>query len=107
LNASADVLWMASPQTTLDIRFGVVYDEDDYASGWAKVPTSVWAGLWPNDDWYTKVLQPSQGIYFPNFNWYGINGSGGYGSYTGVGGWWLVHPRQYSPTINLTHERGS
>jgi hypothetical protein len=101
MNAEADVLYMMNPRTTVDIRFGVIYAEDDYASGWAKVPTSVWSGLWPNSNWYTNVLQASQGIYFPNFNFSG-NGS----SYTGVGNWWQVHPRSYNPTVNLTHDKG-
>ncbi len=101
LNASIDVLWMTSPRTTVDFRFGSTYDEDDYASGWAQVPVSVWQGLWPNSNWYSKVVQPSQGIYFPNFN---FNGNGS--SYTGFGGWWLVHGRSHNPTVDVTHDVG-
>jgi hypothetical protein len=101
LNGAIDVLWMASPSTTVDFRFGSSYVEDDYASGWAQVPESVWAGLWPTSNWYKNVLQPSQGIYFPNFNFVG-NGS----SYTGFGNWWLVHGRSHNPTVNVTHDRG-
>jgi hypothetical protein len=33
LNAMADVLYMANPRTTLDIRLGVGYTEDDYWGG--------------------------------------------------------------------------
>jgi hypothetical protein len=103
-----DWLYMAGPRTTLDIRMGVIYDEDDYNSRWAKVPTSVWASLWPNNNWYTNVLNAKQGIYFPSFTWYGIQDPiQGEGAYTGYNGWWQVHPRQYSPTINLTHEMGN
>jgi len=101
LNAAVDVLWMPSPRTTVDFRFGSSYVEDDYDSGWAKVDTSVWAGLWPNSSWYKNVLQPSQGIYFPNFNFVG-NGS----AYTGFGSWWLVHGRSHNPTVNVTHDLG-
>jgi Carboxypeptidase regulatory-like domain len=100
LNAAMDVLWMPNPRTTVDIRFGSSYVEDDYASNWAKVPTSVWAGFFPTG-WYQSVLQPSQGIYYPNFNFTG-NGS----SYTGFGNWWLVHGRSHNPTVNVTHDRG-
>jgi hypothetical protein len=100
LNAAIDVLWMPNPRTTVDFRFGSSYVEDDYASQWAKVPQSVWAGFWPNG-WYKSVLQPSQGIYFPNFN---FNGNGS--SYTGFGNWWLVHGRSHNPTVNVTHDRG-
>ncbi|HXI43660.1 MAG TPA: carboxypeptidase-like regulatory domain-containing protein, partial [Bryobacteraceae bacterium] len=32
LNAAIDVLWMPSPRTTVDFRFGSSYVEDDYAS---------------------------------------------------------------------------
>jgi hypothetical protein len=101
LNAAIDVLWMATPKTTVDFRFGSTYVEDDYASEWAQVPQSVWADLWPASSWYKSVLQPSQGIYFPNFNFAG-NGS----SYTGFGNWWLVHGRSHNPTVNVTHELG-
>ena len=102
LNAAVDVLWMPNPRTTVDFRFGSSYVEDDYASAWAQqVPTSVWASFWPNSNWYKGVLQPSQGIYYPNFNFSG-NGS----SYTGIGNWWLVHGRSHNPTVNVTHDRG-
>jgi hypothetical protein len=101
LNASMDVLWMVDPRTTVNFRYGAIYAEDDYASQWAQVPESVWAGLWPNSNWYTKVVQPGQGIYFPSFNFAG-NG----GAYTGVGNWWLVHPRSHNPTLNVTHDMG-
>src|SRR5579864_1975788 len=67
MNASMDVLWMISPQTTVNLRFGSSYDEDDYASGWAQVPQSEWASLWPGG-WYKNVLQPSQGVYYPRIN---------------------------------------
>lgn len=100
LNAAADVLWLPTPRTTVDFRFGATYVEDDYASQWAQVPESVWANFWPNG-WYKNVLQPSQGIYYPNFNFNGIGSS-----YTGFGGWWLVHGRSHNPTINMTHDRG-
>jgi len=100
LNASIDLLWMPNPRTTIDLRFGSTYDEDDYASAWAQVKDSVWAGFWPNG-WYKNVLQPSQGIYYPNFN---FNGNGS--SYTGIGGWWVVHGRSHNPTVNVTHDMG-
>ena len=47
LNAAADVLYMMSPRTTLNIRYGASYMEDEYDSDWAKVPDSVWANLFP------------------------------------------------------------
>jgi len=100
MNAAIDVLWMASPRTTVDFRMGSTYDEDDYASGWAQVPQSVWADLFPTG-WYKSVVQPAQGIYFPRFNFSG-NGS----SYTGIGSWWLVHGRSHNPTVDVTHDLG-
>jgi hypothetical protein len=100
MNASIDVLWTATPRTTVNFRFGSTYDEDDYASGWASVSQSVWADLWPNG-WYKNVLQPSQGIYYPNFGFYG-NGSAS----TGIGSWWVVHGRSHNPTVNATHDVG-
>src|SRR5579883_1872165 len=100
MNAAIDVLWMATPRTTVDFRFGSTYDEDDYASQWAQVPTSVWAGFYPTG-WYKDVLQPTQGIYYPRFNFSG-NGS----AYTGIGGWWLVHGRSHNPTVDVTHDVG-
>ena len=101
LNASADVLYMLSPRTTINIRMGVTYMEDDYASQWAQVPQSEWAAFWANSNWYKGVINPDQGIYYPNFN---FNGNGG--SRTGIGGWWLVHGRSYNPTVNVTHDAG-
>jgi hypothetical protein len=102
LNAAMDVLYMPTPHTTIDLRFGSTYVEDDYASGWAKVPTSVWAGLWPDSNWYTKVLNEAQGIYFPRFTFNGVGGS----QYTGVSAWWLVHGRSHNPTVDVTHTHG-
>src|ERR1035437_7114860 len=53
----------AQPRTTVNVRFGVIYMEDDYASAWAQVPTSVWASFWPNSNWYKGVINAEQGIY--------------------------------------------
>jgi hypothetical protein len=102
LNAAMDVLWTVSPRTTIDFRFGSTYVEDDYASQWAQVPTSEWAKFYPTG-WYKNVLQPTQGIYYPRFN---FNQNGGGVTYTGVGGWWLVHGRSQNPTVNVSHVRG-
>jgi hypothetical protein len=108
LNASADMLWMVSPRTTVDIRYGTNYTEDDYNSTIYKVPESVWAGLWPNNSsgpngepWYQSLISTTAGIYFPPFAWSGIGSSN-----TGVGSWWQCHIREHSPTINVTHEVG-
>ncbi len=102
MNTAVDILWMASPKTTVNVRMGVTYDEDDYASQWAKVDPKVWADLWPNSNWYTNVINAAQGIYYPRFRFDG----NGYAE-TGVGGWWVVHGRSYNPTVNVTHEIGS
>jgi hypothetical protein len=101
LNGMADVLYMLSPKTTINVRLGVTYMEDDYASQWAQQPTSLWASFWPNSSWYKGVINPLQGIYYPNFNFSG-NGS----ATAGVGGWWLVHGRSYNPTVNVSHDMG-
>ena len=101
LNAAADVLYMMSPRTTINIRFGVTYMEDDYASTWAQQPTSVWAAFWPNSNWYKGVINSAQGIYYPQFS---FNGNGS--ARSGVGGWWVVHGRSYNPTINVSHDAG-
>ncbi|MGC8758759.1 MAG: TonB-dependent receptor domain-containing protein [Bryobacteraceae bacterium] len=100
LNAAADVLYMITPATTVDIRYGATYVEDDYDSQWAKVPESVWANLFPTG-WYKPVLANVPGIYYPRFNYVG-NGS----AVTGFGSWWLVRGRSHNPTINVTHNRG-
>jgi Carboxypeptidase regulatory-like domain len=101
LNGAVDVLYMLSPRTTVNVRFGVIYMEDDYASAWAQVPTSVWASFWPNSNWYKGVINAQQGIYYPHFSF-----SGNGGASSGVGGWWLVHGRSYNPTINVSHDAG-
>jgi hypothetical protein len=100
LNAAADMLYTVSPRTTINLRFGSTYDEDDYDSGWAKVPDSVWAGFFPTG-WYKAPLAALPGIYYPNFNFSG-NGS----AYTGFGSWWLVRGRSHNPTVNVTHDKG-
>ncbi|MBI3667045.1 MAG: TonB-dependent receptor [Acidobacteria bacterium] len=100
LNGAVDVLYMLSPYTTINVRFGSSYVEDDYDSGWAKVPDSVWAGFFPSG-WYQPALAALPGIYYPNFNFSG-NGS----AYTGFGSWWLVRGRSHNPTVNVTHDRG-
>jgi Carboxypeptidase regulatory-like domain len=104
LNAVIDGVWMINPTTALDVNVGVVYFEDTYDSQWAKVDPSVWAGLWPNSNWYTNVISSASGIgiYFPRFTW---TGNGG-GPHTGIGGWWFNQGRAYDPTVNLTKETG-
>jgi hypothetical protein len=115
-SSGMDALYMMSPRTTIDIRLGVNYTEDDYNSAIYKLKTStpcpagaaanvncdVWASLWPNNPWYTPTLSPTVGVYFPNFNWSGLGG----GNYTSTGGWWYDHLRTYSPQIIVTHEMG-
>jgi hypothetical protein len=103
LNTVIDGVWMINPTTALDINMGVSYMEDTYDSGWAKVDPSVWACLWPTDNWYTNVISSASGIgiYFPRFN---FNGNGS--SYTGFGDWWFDQARSYNPTVTLTKEMG-
>jgi hypothetical protein len=100
LNPAIDLLWMASPATTVNLRYGAVYLEDDYDSAWAQVPESSWANLFPNN-WYAPILKDLPGIYYPRFNLAG-NGS----SYTGFGSWWLVRGRSHNSNVNVTHDRG-
>ena len=100
LNGAADALYMISPRTTLNLRMGVTYCEDDYDSAWAQVGESEWAKFWPSG-WYKPVTGALPGVYYPNFNYSG----NGYAS-AGLGGWWLVRERQYNYQVNLTHDRG-
>lgn len=100
MNAAMDVLYVATPRTTIDFRYGATYVEDDYDSDWAKVSESVWSGFWPNG-WYKPVLSSLPGIYYPNFNFTG-NGA----ATSGVAGWWIVHGRSHNPTVNVTHDAG-
>ena len=100
LNAAADVLYMATPRTTIDFRYGAIYLEDEYDSDWAKVPESVWAGLFPTG-WYKPVLQNLPGIYFPSI---GFSGNGGYSA--GLGSWWQVRGRSHTPSVTATHDMG-
>ncbi len=67
LNAMADVLYMMSPRTTINVRFGVIYMEDDYASPWAQQPASRLGQLLAQYNWYKGVINASQGIYYPQF----------------------------------------
>ncbi len=102
LNAEADILYVMNPRTTINVRFGSSYMEDDYASEWAQVPASVWAGFWPNG-WYKPVLAAvaEQGVYYPSLT---FNGNG---SAPGTWGeWWYVHERVHSSSVSLTHDRG-
>jgi hypothetical protein len=100
LNAAADVLYMATPRTTIDFRYGAIYLEDEYDSDWAKVPESVWAGLFPTG-WYKPVLKNLPGIYFPSI---GFSGNGGYSA--GLGSWWQVRGRSHTPSVTATHDMG-
>ena len=100
LNPAIDFLYMLSPKTTLDLRYSATYLEDDYDSGWAKVPDSVWSNIWPNG-WYKPVTSALPGVYYPAFNFSG-NGS----LATGMSGWWLVRGRSHNSNLNLTHDSG-
>ncbi|MFN7920354.1 MAG: TonB-dependent receptor [Bryobacteraceae bacterium] len=100
LNSAGDILWIKSPNTTVNVRFGATYLEDDYDSQWAKVPESVWAGFWPSG-WYKPVLAALPGVYYPNFN---FNGNGGVS--TGIGSWWQVHGRVLNWQASVSNTRG-
>lgn len=100
LNAAADVLYIISPRTTLDFRYGASYLEDEYDSAWAKVPESVWGGLFPSG-WYKPVLKNLPGIYYPSF---GFSGNGSVSA--GLGSWWQVRGRVHAPSVQMTHDRG-
>ncbi len=106
MNGAWDLLWMVSPRTTIDFRYGVTYVEDDYGSTWAQVPESTWADFWPSG-WYKPILGSLSSVYYPQFVF--MNKGGGWsqgGAYTGYGSWWLVHGRSHNPTINVTHDFG-
>jgi hypothetical protein len=100
LNAAADVLYMLSPRTTVNFRYGATYLEDEYDSEWAKVPESVWAGLFPTG-WYKPVLADLPGVYYPSF---AFNGNGSVSA--GLGSWWQVRGRVHSGNATITHDRG-
>ncbi|MCC6363823.1 MAG: carboxypeptidase regulatory-like domain-containing protein [Bryobacterales bacterium] len=100
LNAAADVLYIASPNTTIDFRYGAIYLEDEYDSDWAKVGESAWANLFPTG-WYKPVLKNLPGIYYPSI---GFSGNGGYTA--GLGSWWQVRGRSHTPSVTMTHDMG-
>jgi len=100
LNAAADVLYMMTPSTTLDFRYGASYLEDEYDSDWAKVGESVWAGLFPSG-WYKPVLKDLPGIYYPSV---GFSGNGSVSA--GLGSWWQVRGRVHAPSVTMTHDKG-
>ena len=125
-SSGIDALYMMSPRTTIDVKLGVNYTDDDYNSAIYKLkmgtPCSgsspstncdVWASMWPNNNWYQPVITPSIGVYFPSFEWGGacnwqcLPGIGT-GPHMGPGGgsWWYDHLRTYSPQIIVTHEMG-
>jgi hypothetical protein len=99
-NAAADGIYMFSPTTTLNLRFGFTRAQDDYDSQWAKVDESVWGELWPNG-WYKPVTAALPGVYYPSFGFSG-NGSAS----AGIGSWWLVREYQTNIQANVTHTRG-
>jgi len=115
-SSGIDVLYMMNPRTTIDIKLGVNYTDDDYNSTIAKMKPSVpcpggstvnvycnvWGALYPNDNWWQPINNTTQGIYFPNFNFSGIGGGMG----TGVSTWWYDHVRNYNPQFIVTHEFG-
>jgi len=101
LQPTIDFLWMASPRTTVNFRYGAVYLEDDYDSAWAQVKESVWSDLWSNG-WYKPVISALPGIYYPAFS---FSGNGSLGA-TGKSGWWLVRGRSHNSNLNVTHDRG-
>ncbi len=100
LNAAGDLLWIKSPTTTVNVRFGATYLEDDYDSQWAKVPESVWGNFWQSG-WYKPVLAALPGIYYPNF---AFSGNGGVS--TGIGGWWQVHGRVHNWQASVSTTKG-
>jgi hypothetical protein len=117
LNSAADMLWMVSPKTTIDFRFGATYWEDEYNSPIYKLKynttctgapnqnCNVWQYLWPNNQWYVPIIDPliaAQSLYFPNINLSGI----GNGSTMGWDQMWGARGRSHNPLVDVTHEIG-
>ena len=73
-SSGIDVLYMMSPKTTIDIKLGVNYTDDDYNSTIAKmkpgtpcpggltvnVYCNAWGALWPNDNWWQPINNTTQ-----------------------------------------------
>jgi len=101
MSSGLDVLYMANRRTTLDIRLGVNYIEDDCCQ--SQLPNlDVWKNLWPNSDWYVPLQDTAFGIFFPAISWSGIGGADA----GPTGGTWIDHLRVYEPSVTLTHELG-
>jgi len=104
LNYGVDLLYVANPHTTLDFRAGHTSMVAQYQSKEYAVPESLWASFWPNNPWYSTILNPLQtegGIYFPPFYFQGIGFTN-----TGTGGWYGQRSDSVNPEVNLTHEVG-
>jgi hypothetical protein len=106
LNATADLLYTPTPNTTVDVRYGVTYLEDDYGSSWAQVGTEGYSRLWANSTWYQPVISAYEGVYYPHFQFRGLLGADTNLASTGTGGWWQVHGRNHNYNVNVTHISG-
>ncbi|MBI1898283.1 MAG: TonB-dependent receptor [Acidobacteria bacterium] len=98
LNAAADTVYTMNASTVLNLRFGVVYSEDDYDSEWAKVGEAGLERYWSGNAWYKPYLKELPAVYYPNIS---IAGSG-FGKNT----FWLYRPRKYNFQGTLAKDRG-
>ncbi|MCW5978656.1 MAG: TonB-dependent receptor [Bryobacteraceae bacterium] len=100
-NGAADAIYMLSPATTLNFRFGFIRSIDLYRSSPFTLGEDVWADLWGSNNWWKPVTSALDSVYYPNFNFSG-NGSAS----SGIGGWWIVDIYGLSTQANVTHTRG-
>jgi hypothetical protein len=98
LNAAADTVYTITPSTVLNLRFGVVYSEDDYDSEWAKIGESGLERYWPSNPWYKPYLAELPAVYYPNVS----VGGAAFGRNT----FWLYRPRKYNFQGSLAQDRG-
>ena len=102
MNAAADVLWMASPRTTVNVRFGVDLRRRRLRFGVGPGANQRMVGPMAEQHVVPERVESDAGHLLSRTS----TSTGTAARHTGIGGWWLVHGRSYNPTVNVTHDIG-
>ncbi len=99
-NIAGDTVYMLTPATVLNFRGSFGSLQDDYANhATGTVTMAEMEEFWLGNPWYKSYYKDLPIVYYPNVN---IENGGTIGK----GGYYWDHPRTYSFSGRISHEKG-
>jgi hypothetical protein len=97
-NIAADLVYVLTPNTVINVRGSYASLEDDYDGKDRKVGESGLGEFWPGNPWYKPYIGQMPAVYYPRMN----IGGGGFGK----SGYWYQHARHWAYSANMRQTRG-